>query len=76
MKKSEGGDFVTLRFYEAEGEACTARIHMSKNIREAWRTNLLEENEEPLHLTLQASDDGGMRLPIRPYEIVTIKVAV
>jgi alpha-mannosidase len=72
MKKSEGGDFVSLRFYEAEGEACTARIHMSKNIREAWRTNLMEENEE----SLQAGDDGGMRLPIKPYEIVTIKVAV
>jgi alpha-mannosidase len=72
MKKSESGEFVTIRFYEAEGFACTARIHLAKRIREAWRTNLIEENEE----AIVPGSDGGLELTIRPWEIVTIKVAV
>lgn len=72
MKKSEGSDFISLRFYEAEGAECTARVRMPKNIKEAWRTNLIEENEE----TIKPGEDGSLMLPIKPYEIVTIKVAV
>jgi hypothetical protein len=48
MKKSENSDFVTIRFYEAEGSDCTARVNLSKSIREAWRTNLIEETEEAI----------------------------
>ena len=72
MKKSENSDFVTIRFYEAEGFDCTARVQLSKSIREAWRTNLIEENEE----AIKPVDDGTVKLAIRPWEIVTIKVSV
>jgi alpha-mannosidase len=72
MKKSENGNFVTIRFYEAEGSDCTARVHLSRNIREAWRTNLIEENEE----ALRPLKDGTLEMTIRPWEVVTIKVAV
>jgi alpha-mannosidase len=72
MKKSEGSDFITIRLYEAEGTACTGRVHLSKSIREAWKTNLIEENEE----AIKPREDGGLELAIKPWEIVTIKVAV
>jgi alpha-mannosidase len=72
MKKSEGSNFITIRFYEAEGTACTGRVHLPKSIREAWKTNLIEENEE----ALKPREDGGLELAIKPWEIVTIKVAV
>jgi alpha-mannosidase len=72
VKKSEGSDFVTIRFYEAEGTASTAQVHLSKSIREAWRTNLIEENEG----TIKPRDDGSLEMAIKPWEIVTIKVAV
>ena len=72
MKKSEGSDFITIRFYEAEGTACTGRVHLPKSIREAWKTNLIEENEE----ALKPREDGGLELAIKPWEIVTMKVAV
>lgn len=72
MKKSEDGDCITIRFYEAEGNACQARIRMSSKIRNAWRTNLIEENEE----TLTPLDDGVLELAVGPWEIVTLKVAV
>jgi alpha-mannosidase len=72
MKKSEGSDFVTIRFYEAEGTTCTARVRMPKSIREAWKTNLIEENEE----AIKPDEDGTLGLTIKPYEIVTVKVSV
>ncbi len=72
MKKSEGSDFLTIRFYEAEGTPCKARIRMPKSIREAWKTNLIEENEE----AIEPDGDGNLGLTIKPYEIVTVKVSV
>ena len=72
MKKSEYGNFVIIRFYEAEGADCTARIHLSRSVREAWRTNLIEENEE----AIRPLGDGSLEMKIGPWEIVTIKVAV
>jgi alpha-mannosidase len=72
MKKSEGDDRIIIRFYEAEGEACRARIHMPKAIRQAWRTNLIEEDEE----MLQPIDNGTLELAVGSWEIVTIKVSV
>jgi alpha-mannosidase len=71
MKKSEYGDFVIIRFYEAEGTDCTARVHLSRSVREAWRTNLIEENEE----AIRPLSDGSLEMTIRPWEIVTIKVS-
>ena len=71
MKKSEDGDHIAMRFYEAEGNACLARIRMSSKIRNAWRTNLIEENEE----TLKPLDDGALELAVGPWEILTLKVA-
>ena len=72
MKKSEGSDFIAIRFYEAEGTACTGRVHLSKAIRTAWKTYLIEENAE----AVKPREDGGLELAIKPWEIVTIKVAV
>jgi len=69
---SESGKFVAIGFNEAEGFACTARVHLPKSIREAWITNLIEENEE----AIVPGDNGGLEFAIRPWEFVTIKVAV
>ncbi|MDQ2775848.1 MAG: glycosyl hydrolase-related protein, partial [Acidobacteriota bacterium] len=72
MKKSEGDDHITIRFYEAEGNASQARIQLSKSIRQAWKTNLIEEDEEALH----PIDNGTLEFAVGPWEIVTIKVSV
>ncbi|MHB1952433.1 MAG: glycoside hydrolase family 38 N-terminal domain-containing protein [Sulfobacillus sp.] len=72
MKKSEEGDHITIRFYEAEGDTSQARIQMPKSIRQAWKTNLIEENEE----ALQPLENGTLEFSVGPWEIVTIKVAV
>jgi alpha-mannosidase len=72
MKKSEDGNQVVLRFYEAEGNQTDARIHLPRAIRGAWRTSLIEENQGALPL----NDDGSLGLKIQPWEIATLKLAV
>ncbi|HVA00647.1 MAG TPA: glycosyl hydrolase-related protein [Terriglobia bacterium] len=73
MKKAEGNDNrIVIRFYEAEGNESTARIRLPKPIRKAWLASLIEYDEEPL----QVSADGSVEFPVKPWEIVTIKVAV
>jgi hypothetical protein len=37
---------------------------------QARRTNLIEDNEESLPI----GPDGGLSLPVKPWEIVTVKV--
>jgi alpha-mannosidase len=45
---------------------------MPKSIQKAWKTNLIEENEE----AIKPDEDGTLGLTIKPYEIVTVKVSV
>jgi alpha-mannosidase len=63
---------MVLRFYEAEGNQTDARIHLPRAIRSAWRTSLIEENQE----SLMPDEDGSLRLKIQPWEITTLKLAV
>jgi alpha-mannosidase len=72
MKKSEDGNQVVLRFYEAEGNQTDARIQLPRPIRSAWRASLIEENEGSLPI----NNDGSLSLKIGPWEITTLKLAV
>lgn len=70
MKKCEDDDSTVLRFYEGEGRAVKARVRMPQPIRQAWKTNLIEEEPESLPLAA----DGAVELEVGPWEIVTMKV--
>jgi alpha-mannosidase len=73
LKKNEDDDSVTLRFFEAEGRAkVRAHVKLFRPIRQAWKTNLIEE--EPVPLTVNS--DGIVKLDVRPWEIVTLKLQV
>ncbi len=72
MKKTEDGNQVALRLYEAEGSQTDARIHLSRPIRNAWRTSLIEENQGQL----TPNHDGSLSLKVQPWEIVTLKLEV
>jgi len=71
LKKSEDEDSLTLRFYEAEGRAVNASIRLFRPIKQAWRTSLIEDEPEPWPI----SADGSLRFPVKPWEIVTLKLA-
>jgi len=71
LKKSEEGEQVVLRFYEAEGFGCEAHLSFSKPIAHAWQANLIEDKEE--YLPLEKS--GSLRLAVKPWEIMTLVLA-
>jgi alpha-mannosidase len=72
LKVCEDDDSLVSRCYEAEGFETRARIRFSRSIRQAWRTNLIEEEPE----TLPVSPDGTLEFSVKAWEIVTLKVAV
>ena len=73
LKKSEDDDTISLRFYEAEGRANeAAHIKLFRPIKQAWKTNLIEEEPEPLAV----NSDGTVKLDVKPWEIVTLKLGV
>jgi alpha-mannosidase len=72
LKKSEDDDSLALRFYEAEGQFTHARVRLAQPIRKAWLTNLIEEEPQPV----AANSQGVLELDIKPWEIVTLKLAV
>jgi alpha-mannosidase len=72
LKKSEDGNQVALRFYEAEGYLSDARIELPRAIRSAWRTSLIEENQE----SIAPNADGSLSLKIQAWEITTLKLEV
>jgi alpha-mannosidase len=72
LKKSEDDDSLALRFYEAEGRFTRARVRLAQPLRRAWLTNLIEEEPKPVSINPQ----GILELNIKPWEIVTLKLAV
>ncbi|MBK7258417.1 MAG: hypothetical protein IPI01_11575 [Ignavibacteriae bacterium] len=70
VKQSEDGTGTVVRFYEAEGDRCTARLTFSMTIREAIRTDLLEYPAGPLPV----APDGSVTLEVKPWEIVTLLI--
>jgi alpha-mannosidase len=70
MKKSEDDDRIIIRFYEAEGNKSVAHIRLAVPIRHAWKTSLIEEQQE----AITPRDDGTLELAVGPWEIVTLKM--
>jgi alpha-mannosidase len=69
IKRAEDGDGLIVRLYESQRRRGQARLSLSFKIASAWRTNLLEENQEAL-----APDGNTLTLSVRPYEIVTLRL--
>jgi alpha-mannosidase len=72
MKKAEDDEAVVVRFYEAEGCQALAKLHLFQPVKQAWKTNLIEDEEQPL----TPAGDGSIQFLVRPWEIVTLKVVV
>ena len=72
MKKAEDDDGVVVRFYEAEGCEAQAHLRFFQPIKQAWKTNLIEDEEQPL----TPGEDGSLQIPVKPWEIVTLKLRV
>ncbi len=69
IKAAEDGNGLIVRLYESQ--RCHRQVTLKAGfaIRQAWRTNLLEEAQE--ELTMQGNE---VQFNVRPYQIVTIRV--
>ena len=68
IKKAEDDDAIIVRFYEAYNQKTTAAIKANFDFKEVYVCNMLEENEQKL-----ACEDGTVKIPVKNFEIVTLK---
>ena len=69
VKRAEDDDGIIVRLYESHRKRGRVHIRFGCAIDSAWVTNLLEENEFALVV-----DNDLIRLDIKPYQIVTMRI--
>ena len=69
LKMAEDGRGMVLRFYEPHGSRGECTLRFASRPESVERTNLLEEPGELLEV-----DEGTVRLAVRPFEVVTLRV--
>ena len=73
MKKAEDANALILRAYEWAGKDTIAKFHIPPGAVSATVTNLMESTETPEASLLDVTGDQ-VKVPIKPYEILTIRV--
>ena len=87
VKRAEDGHGVIVRLYESQRRRGIGRLHFAFPVQEAWRTNLLEENQERLAVEDNTVVPDGMdvlnrtdvlnrsvMISYKPYEIITLRI--
>ena len=69
VKQAEDGQGMIVRLYESHRRRGPVKLTTSFPLAAAYRCNLLEENQELLEI-----EDNSLRLDIRPYQIVTLRL--
>jgi alpha-mannosidase len=69
LKLAEDGDSMILRLYEPHGARGECTLRFAGSVERVERVNLLEEAERPVEV-----HGGAVRLEVRPFEVVTLKV--
>lgn len=70
FKKADNENGVILRFFENKGEKTDAEINLFKKPKKAELVNLLEKKEKEIDFK-----DKKIKLEIKPFEIVTLKIS-
>jgi alpha-mannosidase len=71
VKSAEDGDGIIVRLYESLRQRGTVTLRTSFPLVAAWRTNLLEDNQEQLTID---PDWNTVSFAIRPFQIVTLRL--
>lgn len=73
-KAADDGKGTIIRLLETGGIAATAHLTFPLfNAESAWRSNAAEENQQAIHLSGPAGH--SLAVEVKPYEIVTLRVA-
>jgi len=69
VKQAQDGRGLIVRLYECQRQRGPCRLTMSLPLAGAWRTNLLEEDQEEL-----ACEGQSVEFSVRPYQILTLRL--
>ena len=69
VKRAEDGCGIIVRFYESQRRRDFVTLTTGFELRQAWYTNLLEENKTEVNV-----QDNTLNLFVKPYEIVTLRL--
>ncbi len=69
IKRAEDGNGIIVRMYESQRQRGEFTLTTSFNIDQAWRTNILEENQEEI-----PAEGRNLKYTIKPYQILTLKL--
>lgn len=69
VKQAQDGRGLIVRLYECQRQRGPCRLTMSLPLTGAWRTNLLEEDQEEL-----ACKGQSVEFSVRPYQILTLRL--
>jgi len=69
MKKAEDNDNIIIRFYEVEGKIANTGIRCDFNIKEAFRTNMIEMNSGKINFS-----GNKIVVPTGKYSIETLMI--
>ncbi|MBE7552913.1 MAG: alpha-mannosidase [Anaerolineales bacterium] len=69
VKQAEDGNGVIVRMYESQRQRSPVTLTAGFDLRSAWRTNLLEENQDELPVS-----GNQVTFFVKPYEIVTVRL--
>lgn len=69
------GRSVILRIYESLGGKSRGTIHTSLPVKNVWKTNILEDDEEELP-TSKGEEEGklAVKIELRPFEVATYRL--
>ncbi len=75
VKKAEDANGIIFRVYEWAGKDATAEFHVPAGATSATVTSMMETPEgSPLELSHNGASGDVVKVPIHPYEILTIRV--
>ncbi len=69
VKQAQDGRGFIVRLYESQRQRGRFTLTTGFPLTGAWRTNLLEENLEPLDV-----EGNSLRYYVKPYQIVTLRL--
>ena len=70
VKRAEDGRGLIVRLYESQRCRGPVQLKTGFPLAEAWETNLIEDDQAQLTL----DEDGALTLPLRPFQIVTLRL--
>jgi alpha-mannosidase len=71
IKQAEDGCGIIVRLYETQRKRGQTTLTAAFPVAQAWRTNLLEEDQHVLEV-----DGKQVKVPVKPYQIVTVRLVI